>query len=289
MSRDMWQIIFGPRMAAIGLLAITGLIVPAAHSLEAIPDAEMSAITGQEGVQVSLEYYYNSVRTDDPTTTGQGLASCTNGGLGDMDCRLSWQLSNRGDAANQGIYTPTTWTVGGNTFDGEWLVWKGGWMSLAVNGLNLDASFLGGINGAVSAGASYEGFLANNLVPIYGSFVDSSGDCLMPAGYGLTPCSVAYLKATPALRTHYASAAADSTYCNTNSGGSCTAAKTSVGYNDVRFGLEVVGLSAEYDVPGGNPGWMNNGFDSFASLKIADNNGHQAGIAFGGNFYLYGF
>ncbi|WP_156496665.1 DUF6160 family protein, partial [Alcanivorax sp. HI0083] len=130
------------------VLMSTSLAFPVlGHAMEALEEQEMGAITGQEGVMVSIEYYYNSVRTDDPSTTGQGLSSC--GGpsdLGNMNCRLAWQLANRGDAGASGIYSATNWNLpggggcdGAGSCKGEWLVWKAGWASLAVNGLMLDA------------------------------------------------------------------------------------------------------------------------------------------------------
>lgn len=255
----------------------------AGYAMKELDDRELGGISGQAGVSVSMEYYYNSMRTSDPTTTGAGLGKCTDGGLGDTDCRLAWQLSGRGAAATQGIYEATTWTLpggggcdGSSTCRGEWLVWKAGWASLVVNDLNLDAAFLGD---AASAGSDYEHWLINNS-QLGGSFADSSGSCLMPAdrsgAYGT--CTVDYMKAMPALRTHYA-----------NTGGTYDpTSRTTTGYNDALFGLEVTGLSAEYDTAG-QPGWELNNHGSFTSLKIADNHGHQAGIAFGGSFYLYGF
>lgn len=265
---------------------------PPAAALEALGDVEMEAITGQDGVMVSIEYYYNSMRTDNPATTGGGLAKCSDAGLADMDCRLSWQISNRGNAALDGIYASTSWTLPGGggcngnaTCRGEWLVWKAGWASLVVNDLMLDAASLGDAissENAGSPGTGYEAWLAPNLVGIYGSFVDSSGNCLMPVGPsdGGAPCTVAYMKNMPALRTHYPGSGG--TYTPGASGGVVT------GFNDVKFGLEVTGISAEYDSPT-QPGWMLNNGGSFASVKIADNAANQAGIAFGGDFYLYGF
>lgn len=275
-------------IAALNRFAVAVFVVCAASAahgagLQALDDHELGAVTGQEGVAISMEYYYNSMRTNDPTTTGQGLAKCTDGGLGDMDCRLAWQLSNRGNAAS-GIYSPSTWTLasgggcdGAATCRGEWLVWKSGWASLAVNDLYLDAAFLGDAN---SSAPIYESWLADNMRAVYGSFVDSAGNCLMPAdpSGSFAACSVDYMKAMPALRTHYAG----------TSGTYDPASRTVSGYNDARFGLEVSGLSAEYDSPT-EPGWMLNNGGSFTSLRVADNHGHQAGIAFGGNFYLYGF
>lgn len=232
---------------------------------------------------ISLDYYYNSVRTDDPATTGQGLTSCTDGGLADMDCRLSWQLANRGVAGTD-PNAVGSWSRGGNTFAGEWLVWKGGWMSLSVNGLSLDSSFLGeGTRAAtastgtsIASGEQYESWFDFNTTPVEGSFMSADGTCLI--GNGGSECNAAYIKQMPALRTHYPG----------TSGGYDGGARTSTGYNDARFGLEVTGLSAEYD-GAGVPGWMRNEGGSFTSMKIADNNGYQAGIAFGGSFYLYGF
>ncbi|MDF1637847.1 hypothetical protein [Alcanivorax jadensis] len=272
------------------ILLVIIFTLPPAHALEALDDQEMGAVTGQEGVMVSMEYYYNSMRTDNPATTGAGLSKCTDGGLGDMDCRLAWQLSNRGNAGSAGIYNPTNWTLPGGggcngspTCKGEWLVWKAGWASLSVNNLMLDAATLGDAESSANAGdpdTGYEAWLAPNLEPIYGSFVDSEGACLMPVGPsdGGGACTAAYMRAMPALKTHYP-----------NTGGTYDSnTRTAAGFNDVRFGLEVTGLSAEYD-SATQPGWMLNNGGSFTSLKIADNAGHQAGIAFGGDFYLYGF
>lgn len=273
-------------MARVARLAVTGLaLLPlTAFALQPLEDKELGDVTGQEGVAISIEYYYNSTRTNDPATTGAGLSSCTDGGLADMDCRLSWQLANRGNAGSAGIYASTTWTLpngggcdGAATCFGEWLVWKAGWMSVAVNELSLDASFMGE---AVSSGVAYEGWLASNLVGVYGSFVDSTGTCLMPADPSGTyaACTANYMRAMPALRAHYAG----------TSGGYNSGTRQSSGFSDVKFGLQVTGLSAEYD-DGTDSGWQLNNFDSFTSLRIADNNANQAGIAFGGDFYLYGF
>lgn len=271
------------RLAAIPALLLASAGAWALDGLQALDDQELGTVIGQEGVSISMEYYYNSLRTNDPATMGQGLAKCTDGGLGDMDCRLAWQLSNRGNAMGS-IYTPSTWVLasgggcdGASTCRGEWLVWKAGWASLVVNDLNMDAAFLGD---AESAAPGYESWLAGNMVPIYGSFVDSGGSCLMPAdpSGAYAACSVAYMKAMPALHTHYP-----------NTGGTYDPVSgTSSGYNDVRFGMEVTGLSAEYD-SATRPGWQLNNGGSFTSLKLADNHGYQAGIAFGGSFYLYGF
>lgn len=268
--------------APVTALLLSFMLPASANAMEPLDEQEMSAIAGQEGVMVGLEYYYNSVRTSNPTTSGAGLEICANGGLGDMDCRLAWQLSGRGQAYND-IYASTTWTYtasNGSThiMDGEWLVWKAGWSSLVVKDLMLDAATLGD---AESSGAAYQPWLTDNVRPVYGSFVDSSGNCLMPLGPsdGGATCSVAYMTNMPALKTHYPGTGG--TY---NSG-----TRTTTGFEDVRFGLEVTGLSAEYD-NGTQAGWQLNNGDSFTALKIADNNfENQAGIAFGGSFYLYGF
>ncbi|MCK0152558.1 hypothetical protein MWU49_02480 [Alcanivorax sp. S6407] len=293
-----------------GIMIVLGSIVALqTHALQPLADEEMGNVAGQEGVMVSLEYYYNSVRTTNAATTGAGLASCSNdpnGALADMDCRLSWQLANRGNASIDSN-VPGTWTdADGNNFAGEWLVWKAGWASLAVNDLSLDGAFLGTGNRAASSStgtaimidgsgaalstpveglteSSYESWFADNIIfpsepgKDKGSFLDSSGNCLL--GNGGSDCTAAYLRQMPALRTFYP-----------NTGGSYDdTSKSSVGYNDARFGLHVTGLSAEYDDALQGVGWKLNNHDSFTSLTIADNNGHQAGIAFGGNFYLYGF
>lgn len=253
---------------ALMMALCAGLCLYAAQAsaMEPMNDDEMGTVTGQEGILVSLEYYYNSkpahegtgVAGKGPNDIGAANDDCA--GLGSVNCRLALQLENR---------------------DFGWLVFKNGHASLQINRLSLDAALIGdpATNG-VSA--------ANKAIPLNAEkFQDEGGNCLLGAGN----CTTNYIDFLPAVRTHYP-----------QTGGAYTAgapgnAGVSTGYNDVRLGVFVEGLAVEYNEPDpGNgeawvaqPGWQANNFGSFLGFEIADNAGHQAGIAIGGNFYMYGF
>lgn len=236
-------------------LALTSLLVAGAagaQSLQPLSEDEMGSVTGQEGILISLDYYYNSEKTDVASTDGQrlsGFCSAPNGttSLGDMDCRLAIQIENRSD---------------------NWLVIKNGHASLSVNRLSLDAAFLS------DAGSS-----SNTAFYNPGKFLEPAalgGGCLLETG----TCNTATIASLPALRTHYP-----------ETGGSYDpVSHTSSGFNDVRMGLYYEGMAVEFNNPANvQNGWQANLNGSFLGLNIADNNGHRAGIAFGGDFYLYGF
>lgn len=239
--------------------AFSLLVAPMLHAadLQPLSDNEMEAVTGREGVLLSLEYYYNSdpganggalLGSGAAGTLGDGGCSTANGGtsLGDMDCRLAIQLENRDD---------------------EWLVIKNGFASLVINRLSLDAALLGD---ATATGASYSSFFNQE------KFEALDGSCLLGAGN----CTTAYIDIMPVVRTHYPETAGS---YNPLDG-------TTTGYNDVLFGLYYEGMAVEYNsAPGVQDGWQQNDNGSFLGLNIADNNGPQAGIAFGGDFYMYGF
>lgn len=238
------------------LMFLSGLLfVPAcmAQSLQALTEEEMGSVTGQEGILISLDYYYNSEKTDDPATNGQALPGfCatpgTAGSLANMNCRLAIQIANHED---------------------HWVVVKNGHASISVKRLSLDAAFLGD----ASSAASSEVNLAK--------FQDSSGTCLIGAGNcGSDAAAMTIIQEMPALRAHYPETGG--TYDSGN--------RVSVGYDDVKFGLYFEGMAVELNtIANVQDGWSLDNNGSFLGLNIADNNGPQAGIAFGGDFYLYGF
>ncbi|MCK0536398.1 hypothetical protein MU846_01595 [Alcanivorax sp. CY1518] len=208
-------------------------------------------MTGQEGVLVSLEYYYNSIPPHKGsgneglgnTDIGAAHADCT--GLASPNCRLGLQLENRTD---------------------EWLVFKNGHASLVVNRLSLDASRL-------SEASSASAMTARN----WNKFRNEDGDCLLGSGN----CTDAYLNDMPAVKAHYP---------GTGAGGYDPVTGVSSGYSDVRFGMYFEGLAVESNTAlNVQDGFMQNANGSFMGGNIADNNGHQAMINFGGNFYMYGF
>lgn len=233
-----------------------------ADSLQPLSEDEMGAVTGQKGILVSLDYYYNSNPADNAGTpnfneSGAALSGATgcsapNGttSLANMNCRFAVQLENR---------------------ETEWLVFKNGYASAAIKRLSLDGSYL---NESRGSGAAYTGWFTAS------KFSDDSG-CLL----GASNCNAGYVSSLAALRTHYP-----------ETGGTYTPGTHSVtGYDDVLFGMYYEGLAVEPNsAPGIQDGWNSNrpGGDvngSFLGLNIADNNGYQAHIAIGGDFYLYGF
>ncbi|MBA3979293.1 MAG: hypothetical protein C0462_01700 [Alcanivorax sp.] len=221
----------------------------------------MGAVTGQEGVLVSLEYYYNSIPphegsgNEGPGNTDIGAAHADCEGLASPNCRLGVQLENRTD---------------------EWLVFKNGHASLVINRLSLDASRL-------SEASSATAMTARN----WDKFRDEGGVCLLGSGN----CTDAYLNDMPAVKAHYPGTGAGSYSYDPD-----TRHGVSSGYNDVRFGMYFEGLAVESNTADAQNtaadvqnGFMQNANGSFMGGSIADNNGHQAMINFGGNFFMYGF
>jgi len=230
-----------------------------ALALEPMGDTEMGTITGQEGVLLSLQYYYNSKPPHEVTNDediGSANADCT--GLASVNCRLALQLENR---------------------DFGWLVFKNGHASLEMNRLSLDAAFLGGDPGTENGVSAANKAIAFNDE----KFRNEGGDCL----FG--DCTTSWIDNSPAVRAQYPESGGVYTPGNAGQPGS------SQGYNDVLLGVYVQGLAVEYNEPEigetwtAAPGWQANNFGSFLGFEIADNNSHQAGIAIGGNFYMYGF
>ncbi|MEE2603328.1 MAG: hypothetical protein VX595_09725 [Pseudomonadota bacterium] len=226
-----------------------------ALALEALNDDEMDAVTGQAGILLSFQYYFNSNQTDNPGTpdfneagaplTGTEGCPTPNGGasLGNMNCRFAMQLKNR---------------------ESEWLVFKNGHASIDLRRLSLDASELGDSYGASAAFDSF--FNARKFQAEGGS------TCLLPSG-DCSSASASELANMAGLRLSYPEGSADGEE-----------------FNDARFGLYFEGLAVEPNSSAlVQDGWSRNINGSFMGLNIADNNGHQAGIAFGGDFYLYGF
>ena len=239
------------------VLFFIALVVSVGHAFELAPlsDEQLGDISGQEGVLLSQEYYYNS----NPATGGRDDAYCN---ASVLNCRFTWQIAGREEGvAHSGMTNPK----------GEWLVYKDGYLSLSVRRLGLDAAFLGE---ATSSGSSYNSFYNPER------FKDSFGNCLLE---GVTDCDAnatarSQIRLMPSMKASY-----PETIGSYNS-----ATKQSTGYNDVRFALSFTGLAIEYDQLG-SPGYLNNDQGSYMGVSIADNNGPMAGIAFGGDFYLYGF
>lgn len=244
----------------IGSVWLALLASPAySMGLEPLSDEDLSNVQGREGVAISFDYYYNS----DPAT-GAALNSSNYAcgqGVNYENCLFTWQISGR----EQG------W---GNGYKGEWLAYKEGYLTLNVKRLALEASFLGD---AKSADGAYEDF--HNPSKFEGKVFDGVSVnnnivCLLEDG----DCSAATLRKTPALRTYYP---------GTN--GSYDAnTETATGYDDVRIGLAFDRMAVEYD-NGSVLGYTQDAQGSFMGVRIKDNNGPTAGIAFGGDFYMYGF
>lgn len=255
------------KIVTSSMVMLACLLGAPVQALEEMNDGEMGGVTGQEGILISLDYYYNSrgPYKDDgsPRVQGTGLddlgaANADCDGLASLNCRLALQLENRGFG---------------------WLVFKNGHASLEMNRLSLDASLLGGLNGASTE---------NKAIALNdGKFENEGGDCLLGAGN----CTKSYIDSMPAVRAHYPQTggvyAADASPALGSAGG------TIAGYNDVKLGVYVEGLAIEYNTPDAGSyiqdAWQKNEYGSFMGFEIADNAGHQAGIAIGGNFYMYGF
>lgn len=241
-------------VCAGGIVALLGFpALGVAADLEALSDDEMGAVTAQKGILLSFQYYFNSdENSDGAPIIGSGGA----GTAGDGGC----STPNGGSSLTD---LDCRFGVQLKGREGEWLVFKNGYASLDMRRLALDASILGDSYGA---GTSFESFYnADKFIDVDGSCMLPSGDCSSASGSGLADMA--------ALRLSYPEGNADGNE-----------------YNDVRFGLFFEGLAVEPNALSPNMnGWEGTNNGSFMGVNIADNNGHQAGIAFGGDFYLYGY
>ena len=270
---------FSLLLAAFFLCASLSFSTAHAAGLRPLSDSEMGNVTGQEGILVSVDYYYNSSPVDNSATANfdesgqaligsgasgtQGDGGCstpgTTGSLADMDCRLGLQLANRTN---------------------NWLVFKNGHASLEMNRLSLDASYLG--DAGSSANTAY--FNEDKFRGVSPDGGVTPGNCLLGTGN----CTTSYIKKMPAVRNHYPETGG--VYCFPgNSYAGCSGAdRSSLGFNDVRLGVYVEGVAVENNNTG-QDAWQYNNLGSFLGVNIADNNGNQARIAVGGDFYMYGF
>lgn len=273
----------------LGLFAL--LTTTNAVAMKKLSDAQLGQIEGQQGVLISFDYYYNSQYTGKQIVDNSASGGSANfningrplsgfcGNFGTIDsstnCRLTWQLNGHDGGSGD---------FGGMTnAKGEWLVFKNGYLSMSVNRISLDGAFLGG---ATSTGSSYESFFD----PL--RFQNGSGGCLLPDGAGGKACTTANIKLMPALRTSYPKKGdAGSPTGKETSGSYEPATNISTDFADVRFGLGISGMAVEY----GPNGYLATStttpaaHGSFVALKMADVNANQAGINFGGSFYMYGF
>lgn len=153
-------------MRLFALFAV--LFAVPAWSLEALDDADLAGVTGQEGVSVRLELRVNADATGAPLSGGAGDINCLSGL--DGPCTFAVQFANRTN---------------------KWLVFKQYSYVLKVDNQYLDASTLNetGSNPAYfNAAESLPGTAGNSR------FEDRSGVCL------LTSCDVATIQNLQAMR-----------------------------------------------------------------------------------------
>ena len=145
------------------------LFAGAAHGtgMQALDDAEMSDLTGQEGISVRLELLINADSNGDPLTAASPDSYIDCSAASDP-CRYALEFEGRA---------------------GKWLVFKGYSGILRINDLRLDAQTSMGALSPVSNTAYFNA----------SKFLSSSGACLLPGGV----CNAAAVSAMPALRASY--------------------------------------------------------------------------------------
>lgn len=287
----------GSTVKQVFALALLSLALPAgAATLQSLDDNALGEITGREGVIVGLEVYYNAQKSANAQLDGMAIGgtvgapngTCT-GVVPFTGCRVALQLSGR-----EARSLDNTKIGGTGTFaaKGEWLVFKDSYFALKMPDLYLDGSIMGGVNGAISAGAGYTGFFDEARfrgVPTTAS-LPLSGPCLLDNGAGTTACTTANIQLTPALRMHQSH----------GSDGNGTTSYTpasgiSAGYDDISLSFKIGRMAVEYDTGactyagGAACGYNQDIKGSFLGVSIRDNITPFAGIAVGGNMYLYGF
>lgn len=287
----------------MGLRAMTGaallaLALPAAAGeLVSLDDQALGEVSGREGIVVGLEVYYNAQKNSNAQLDGTAIGGTA--GTPDGDCVVAprpctlamqiagrdYRLLNRVPVGGAGTYAAA----------GEWLMFKDSYFAVKMPELYLDGSFLGGTNGALSAGTAYETFFDEARFRGVPTVVGSplSGPCLLSNGAG-TACTIANVKAQPALSMYqrHGSDGAGTTSYNTTTG-------VSTGYDDISLSLKIGRMAIEYDTTASAVacplagaaacGYRQDAKGSFMGIHIRDNNTPFAGIAVGGKMYLYGF
>lgn len=137
-----------------------------AVAMQPMADAEMSAVTGQEGVSIALELRLNTDTNGSPlnadlTDCGGPLA-----GFANSECRYALEFEGRAD---------------------KWLLFRGVYGLLKINDIRLDA---GTLSQAGHAAALFDAT----------KFQDDSGTCL------LSSCTDATVQNLPSLRFEYPTA-----------------------------------------------------------------------------------
>jgi hypothetical protein len=135
-----------------------------ARAMQPMGDAEMSDVSGREGVLLDVELRLNTDASGSPLNNAN-LTNCAgSGGAQNSDCRFALKAQGRD----------------------EWVLFRGVYGSINITGLKLDAGVLSG------AGAPTGNFDATR-------FQDPGGNCLLPGG----TCTAAALSEQPALKFEY--------------------------------------------------------------------------------------
>lgn len=246
----------------------------AAASLQPLQDAELEAVTGQEGVALGLELYWNAEKNSNPLLDGRALPSLVCTGTPNP-CRTATQIEGRDS---------------NGTRVGEWLVYKDAYFALRIRTLNVDLGFMRDGASAGTPGNFDDQAYVNPTK--FSRFYDPSvavnnpGSCLLPASV----CTAATIGGSggsggmPAMQLVY-----PATTTSYNS-----ADNTSSGYNSFELGWRVGRMFVEYDTSAACASDACRGFNqdsgkSFAGVHIRDVNSNFAGMAIEGRAYIYGF
>lgn len=266
------------RRSLCKLLVVFGVFVsPAslfASELAPLADAELGVITGQEGVALGLELYWNAEKNSDPALDGRPLPALNCAAIL-SPCRTATQIEGRESNGSR---------------VGEWLVYKDAYFALRIRTLNVDLGFMRNAASAVAPGnfddqayispAKFSRFYD----PSVASNTESS--CLLPANL----CTATTIGGSggaggmPAMKLFYPTPATSYT----------PGSNISTGYNSLELGWRVGKMFVEYDTSAACASDACRGFNqdsgkSFAGVHIKDVNSHFAGMAIEGSAYVYGF
>lgn len=231
-------------------LFASAMSMQAQAQIEPIQEQDLALVTGQEGIGLQLDMFFNMTPDTSKTAVPNNDAApfdstCGTGGVGTMGnpCRIGLQFANR---------------------TADWLVLKDYYMGARIFQLNLDGGTL------ASASPSGSGYFDTS--PTASRFRDSSGNCLLPGGV----CSVANLNTLNAIVFSYPTT---TTAYN-------TATFTSSGYTSMLLTANLGRLVVEANTGSGPADTTMN---SYLGAKISDNTSKFAGIAIRGQAYVFGF
>jgi len=270
----------------LGLALAAGLLAAGAHaaSLQPLDDAQLSNVSGREGVSLDFDYGLNAFK-EDTTYNGENYKRGDplprslledNPGLSDPAATVyGWNGCAR-IGANEA--NACSMAIGTNNRPGMWVILKDMWAVLKMHNFWIDSGRVGACTGTganatcalnLPGSSTYTGtFAMSNANADETRFYDATGNCLL-GGKTNGNCNMSGL---PALVMQYdpLNAANDKA--------------------DVTWHLHIGRIAMQGNENNtGTPAYMVDQPGSFMSYQVSDFNQNEAKLHYGGRVLMFGF